>query len=341
MKLHHVKKILKRGHIKVKKFKTMQFYFCQPITSDRLVVVSLLKIFLKVIHPVLIQIDSVFSSPKHNVFSTYDGRRMDSSSIGRLYTSFYTKSICIHLTTSMTRAMVETAAEDAEKKGLISRAERESVHTVNGHSSTMSEEFYEFQDSERAVQLSQKVFDLSSRELEQSGMQRLHFDDEEDDDEEIGYSHDVDYDVDNYDDYDHDSGYGSGSTSIFTSPTSESNVHISIPHACHPSPEPRRPKPTVSEFIEWGRDHPSYNVVGAQKVKWSDEEIDYIGRKIAHMRERNTFNYKSRFSQMLQDILTDPTAYPIFHSQHIADSTKIRNGFEAYERKSHQKILQY
>ena len=97
--------------------------------------------------------------------------------------------------------------------------------------------------------------------------------------------------------------------------------------SCYQSPAP----PT---YAPWGAQHPDLGRDG--KAKWTEEEIQFLedwsinDRNVASTFHSNTNN---KYSRCLKAVKADLAAVKIFHPRHVADSTRIRGGFEALKRK--------
>jgi hypothetical protein len=84
--------------------------------------------------------------------------------------------------------------------------------------------------------------------------------------------------------------------------------------------------------INWGTNHPQYSINDpSAHIKWSEDEIAYISAFV----ERTTEMDKSICMRLLRQVKSDPGAIEIFHVNHVTDTQKIRNGYEAYMRVQH------
>lgn len=110
------------------------------------------------------------------------------------------------------------------------------------------------------------------------------------------------------------------------SPSSSTEGNIEIPLL---SPQPLF---TSDITIEWGSLHPHKNVVGT-KVPWSSKELEYVGNVIEELTEQRGELPKNINSLITDRIFKDTKAHPIFHSHHTLDSTRVRWGIQAYQKK--------
>ncbi len=77
----------------------------------------------------------------------------------------------------------------------------------------------------------------------------------------------------------------------------------------------------------WGTAHPSFNksTLMNKRVKWSNNEVNYIRNWISMQPNPNESN---RVSKCLRHIKNDPKAMPLFHMNHILNSGGLRSGFD-------------
>ena len=67
---------------------------------------------------------------------------MDKGQLGRHLTAFFKSQLQLHITTTTIRAIVETAAEDALRRGVIDQTKRAAISNVNGHSGATTQRHY-------------------------------------------------------------------------------------------------------------------------------------------------------------------------------------------------------
>lgn len=116
---------------------------------------------------------------------------------------------------------------------------------------------------------------------------------------------------------------------------------IRVPN-CDASTAPRNEVSTSAwamnegtKHLDWGTSHPEYDRAGARKVKWSAQELDYIEEWIGKDTQGDT---NLPVSRCLSAIRLDPGAVHIFHSHHIVNSQRLRNGFESVLRKKKSEL---
>jgi len=86
---------------------------------------------------------------------------------------------------------------------------------------------------------------------------------------------------------------------------------------------------------DWGTKHPDYQkttVKGnsvAKRAIWTDEEIQYIANYCLQKVEENPEAKFTIVASCLNHINMDPDALPIFHANHVLDSSRLRSGYRA------------
>ena len=118
--------------------------------------------------------------------------------------------------------------------------------------------------------------------------------------------------VDNVDDV--DDGSGHAYTPIFSRNLSESwsdNTNM------------------MARKIDFGTAHPNYNQPISKKAKWTDAELDVIKKWI----QDNQSETKNKIAKCLAAIRLDISLHPIFHTRHVCDSARLKDGFDALARR--------
>lgn len=100
------------------------------------------------------------------------------------------------------------------------------------------------------------------------------------------------------------------------------------------------PEPTPAP---WGTQHPNYGNPCNKKAKWSQDELSYIESWQKKQVEDQHNGYHPvqdfLFAHCLKHIRKDPSALPIFHLRHVANTTRLRGGFTAVNRKRKREKL--
>ena len=95
---------------------------------------------------------------------------------------------------------------------------------------------------------------------------------------------------------------------------------------------PSEPLFTSDISINWGALHPHKNVVGT-KVPWSSKELEYVGNVIEELTAQRG-ELPTNINALITDrIFKDTRAHAIFHAHHTLDSTRVRWGVQAYQKK--------
>jgi len=95
---------------------------------------------------------------------------------------------------------------------------------------------------------------------------------------------------------------------------------------------PTEPLFTSDISIDWGTLHPHKNVVGT-KVPWSPKELEYVGNVIEELLAQRGELPKNINALITDRIFKDTRAHAIFHPHHTLDSTRVRWGVQAYQKK--------
>ena len=95
---------------------------------------------------------------------------------------------------------------------------------------------------------------------------------------------------------------------------------------------PTEPLFTSDISIDWGTLHPHKSVVGT-KVPWSPKELEYVGNVIEELIAQRGELPKNINALITDRIFKDTRAHAIFHAHHTLDSTRVRWGVQAYQKK--------
>jgi hypothetical protein len=85
----------------------------------------------------------------------------------------------------------------------------------------------------------------------------------------------------------------------------------------------------ASQRIDFGRKHPNYKQPQGKKARWTEEELNFLQKWM----EENPDTSGKRASKCLEAIYADPKLHPIFHMRHVVDTARLRDGFEALNRR--------
>jgi hypothetical protein len=140
---------LLNGYVMSGTFKTSHYFGLQPVTTSDLFR-YLLKVYME-----MFRTNSSHSLPSDPLFLSYDNSPLR---VGRCVTSFFNRTLNLHITTNTIRSIIETSTEDLHLNGEISNAERSSILNINGHSGETMRKFYLKRDRERDITHATDVF---------------------------------------------------------------------------------------------------------------------------------------------------------------------------------------
>lgn len=126
------KELQLNGFVMSNSFKTGLQYGLQPCIFSA-VALELLQLYLFFMRPNLLENDD------DPLFITFHGSKLR---IGRFVTAFFKRTLNLNISTTTIRCIVETQSSDLLLRGEISQEARDSVLTVNGHSSITSKVFW-------------------------------------------------------------------------------------------------------------------------------------------------------------------------------------------------------
>lgn len=269
--------------------------------------------------------------------------------IGTYVTSFF-RPHGLHITTTGLRSLVETTADQREKLGMITHAERLAVSSINTHSSKITQDYYVRSNISQDVQLARNA--ISPLHCVDNRRQQAPPEGSPDsllsqDDSPVDYSTIDTQMIRSYQTYSPWVGplvkadlRSHPSETIDVTPSvvvtedlrqhqSGATVHT-LPATSSPSAWSRR---NVAP-IPWGAAHPCYMKINVKtgklvtRAEWSNDELDYIAKWYKEFQHENP-DLGRTCSLFLSHIKKDKCAIPIFHEIHTLDSKRIRYGFDA------------
>lgn len=153
LKYHQHKALLEKGFANTTRFKTQAKFRLQPVTLSALTK-ELLELYVRCLRPQAAQ--GATPAAQDPLWLKYDGDAEDS--LGRKVVRFYKAQLQLHITTTAIRSMVETAMHEKYQDGEITKAQRESVQAINGHSSQVTQDYYVREDRAREVAQARSAF---------------------------------------------------------------------------------------------------------------------------------------------------------------------------------------
>ena len=130
------------GHTLSSSFKTSQRYGYQPIIASP-ESLQAMEYYINYIRPAAVM-QSGKDSPQ--LFISFAGIPFQEAELGRHLTTFFEKETGLHVTSNTVRKLVETTAYERYRHGLITAAELQAIHDVNGHTSATANDFYNLTD---------------------------------------------------------------------------------------------------------------------------------------------------------------------------------------------------
>lgn len=95
--------------------------------------------------------------------------------------------------------------------------------------------------------------------------------------------------------------------------------HLVDAQSAESRPWYQEPKSSIGR-IQWGSNHCVGGVQDKKRIAWTLAEIKYIVKWL----ERH--GNEGSIRQLLKTIINDPSAHPIFHFNHIIDSSRLAHG---------------
>ena len=137
MSYGQARELLSMGFSTTDQFKTNHRWGLQPVTlSDT--TGPLLEHYLTHVRPRVCREDTPADS--ESLWLRYCGRPEEH--IGTSVTSFFKRTLNLHITTTSIRSLVETSMSDLHDQGLITNQQLLSVQAINGHTSAVAKDYY-------------------------------------------------------------------------------------------------------------------------------------------------------------------------------------------------------
>lgn len=321
VRMGQVQDLLKNGFTTTTKFKTNKKYGYQPITLSE-VSAELLHLYVSLVRPQVCRQFPV--QPSDHLWLTYRGET--DLTIGKLVTTFFTRTCRVGVTTTAIRGLVETTMHKKYKAGEITDVQRSAVQNINGHTSEVTRDYYLLEDREEDVAQARDAFGGAFGGA-YGGAFGAAFD-EQQEEHELGYVEDVLADLVN--------GSADDDVMEYTVPPVDPLPPLSPLPRPLPLPLPlKSPRAAPLSFslphtatVDWGTSHPDYGTEKAT-AQWTQNEKQYLGSWCTRFRERfpDTNNVVARCLKHLQ---SDPYAVAIFHAHHTLNSARLRNGLRQY-----------
>jgi hypothetical protein len=242
--------------------------------------------------------------------------------------------VCLQLKVNTTtiRALVETATNKAHKRGLVTTEQKTAIHNINGHSGEIARDYYVLEEVGEDTIHANAAFGAMKRANASTHLTRINGDGGG------GGGGDSDSDSDWG-----DSGGGGSEVPDLALTGGEFLVPLPAPL---PIPVPVLAFPPAADLdfanfllakwdksnnqvpVNWGSGRADY---GKQvtRAAWTNQEVLYIGKWIDASIIDNPHN-KNVVAACLEHLHSDPAAVPVFHSLHVLDSGRLRNGYRKW-----------
>ena len=289
-------------------FKTASAFGFQPINIvDG--IKTYIQIWLDRIRPAILQ--SLGSSKRRSLiaqtsplFINSVGNEVD---VSHLITKYFL-NYKLHLTSNTIRSIVEMTADELQANGTITSDQRASVYNVNGHSKSTSQRYYQHHDAPRLASVgfsdvasarrydatnSQDVMDAYSAHVATASPHNL----------------------------------GAQTSNLRNSQGNSNRFEVSSILDMDDFAE----RESSQVAIAWGALHPDHALQSAQRIRWTQKEIFFIGKWIDEAFRVNpavTTVYAKCRKAIQQDY---PEMIPYFHIKHIlSGSETIKYGYTRY-----------
>jgi len=281
-------------------FKTNYKYGFQPISvCDK--TKQLLKLYLTYLRPKAAK-GNRLTRPKSPLFITWNGD-IDET-IGRKVTSFFEDKNDLHMTSTAIRGLMETSAEEALLRGHITASQRASVSSINGHSSAVVKNYYLKIRARKDVQ--------NARDAVRAFDTPIANTDNRDNSIIVGNHLENHYDDMAIDEDESDA-------NAINDDSADLEDHLLGGYQ-------------ITEYADWGTEHPDYNKPVGSKANWSKAELSYIRKSAKEMFTSNP-RKTNIVARILLKIKSDPLALPLFHARHVLKSDRLRPGYNQIKDK--------
>jgi hypothetical protein len=152
MRYHQHVQLLRVGYADSTMFKTALAFQYQSVTSSE-IADFLLRLYLRHVRCCATPQDP---EDMDALFLTYQGA--PEKLLGKRLTSFFKRTLDLHITTTAMRSMVETMTDRMYLTGEISQEVRAAVQNINGHSSRITQDYYVRRDQANMVSQARNVF---------------------------------------------------------------------------------------------------------------------------------------------------------------------------------------
>ena len=294
--IHQAQDLLTSGYVTTDQFKTNDKWGLQPVTIS-VHALQLLELYLEFLRP--LAVDRSEHTAVDALWITFTGE--PDKLVGQRVTAFFKRHLQLHITTTAIRSLVETTMDALHVQGRITGEQRASIHSINGHSGAVTKDYYIQQVRGADVQHAREAF------FEMFGAA-------EDGNNDEGIVGPIEWSP-------------LPVPLALHSPLHTVASQVRSPVPSQPESWRQRHAPVA---IDFGTEHPDYNN-SSVKAHWTIEEKEYVGKWCARTLNENQFT-TNVVAKCRAHILNDPSAWPIFHKNHVLDSGRLRNGFRTWTK---------
>ena len=301
-------------------FKTSLQYGLQPLTTSA-ASLELLKLYVDVVRPKLME------NGTDPLFISLTGSAVR---IGRYVSAFFKRVCGLHITTTTIRSIIATESACLFSNGKISASARDSIQNINGHSGITAQKYYQkrsrIDDMENASTVINQLLSSPSCPIDLSQRFELEIEHTSPELEIEHTSPELESTL---------------SPVIYCPSTSlvapEFDITTLFPVIHGPSTSLHGPStsllaPVIPDNIAL---LPSPCIDSVRKVAWTETEIQIVGNWCNLYRQQHPGS-KTVVASCLQHIRRDKAVEKHFHPHHIADSTRLRWGWQKFQEQEGQ-----
>lgn len=303
LKYSQVVSLFQEGVVLSTKFKTRAKFGYQPVTLPRdKESTVLMKAYVTLIRPKLLM------GPDDPLFINYSGTSKFDVSKG--VTNYFSQMLDLHLHTNRIRSIIETEMQDLLEEGSITPIQKHAIENVNGHDSATTRDYYVKRKRRQDAQNSFDAFDIFDASIEQGN-------------DQTEFPNDASQQV---------TSNAQNALPQYETALDDSYLRSLLDDLVYDIPNENKNEQGTSSGVV-GSKHPYFDPLGNQlRAPWTDEEIDFVGNWCIKNIQANPAWEKTIVARCTKYIKSTPAVREIFHPLHISDSTRLRYGFEAFNK---------
>ena len=312
MRVSQIDQLKREGFALSNNFKTVGTYGLQPIILSK-TSYQIVCIYVEYIRPIIIPV--YLWKPDDFLWITYKGQ--PEKNIGKYIKTFFQKKLKLNVTSNVFRSLYETETENLYREGILSGKSRNIVNQINGHRGTTVQKYYLKTNIKSDIQNARNIFKTISRadncnQYQYSNNNNINVNNREssqyvNNDNEYNNR----YIGNNYNQYENVQ-----SDDLILNHNDENTISDCSFDMHNIS------NPIISK-APWGTLHSHYQS-SKSRIPWDQAEVNFIGElAMLLLNENDEKNNKNLMSNCLKVIKhSRPDAIPIFHENHILDTTR-------------------